>query len=89
MQVKLLELLEGLPEEVQIALLELAYEKALKKLNPCALFWCDEITKANAPPIYVIRYIVAGGETDTVCGAHPKTSELEAWKQAYETIKGQ
>ena len=75
MQVRFLELLEGLPEEVQSALLDLAYERVVRDKLP------DAEVNYSAGCWTVVRR-VGHKEYSKTC-----LTTLEAWKDAYARLK--
>lgn len=84
MQVRFLELLEGLPEEVQSALLENAYRDACVAKEPMLDL---RLTKSQDNDWWVIGLINKDSERD---GYEPisksRLSKLEAWRDAYERL---
>lgn len=77
MQTRFLELLEGLPEEVQIALLEAAYERVVKERVP----GCEIIN-------YGMSYQIFSGTYKSPRNAQSglMDTKLAAWKDAYERL---
>lgn len=81
---RFLEVLEGLPEEVQNALLEDAYKRALKHCGIHVDLVC-ELDRAITPPIEYDYMCVLIGSNLHLTDRHP--TAVGAYKQAWENFQ--